>query len=128
MSTNTDILNGLTASNAGYGAIASTTTTNHTAVDTDEMVGVMFVYSVLARTDGTYAVKLQDSPDNSTWTDLDSDQYVSGGGTFSTSAVGVSTIGCFGVDRYVRAVTTSTSVTTGATVSIIALGSDILAS
>lgn len=128
MSTNTDILNGLTASNAGYGAIASSTTTNHTAVDTDEMLGIMFVYSVLARTDGTYAVKLQDSPDNSTWSDLSADQYVSGGGTFSSSAVGVNTIGCFGVDRYVRVVTTSTSVTSGATVSIIAIGADCLAS
>jgi len=128
MSTNLDVSNGLTAVAAGYGAINSNTTTNHTSVDTSTMLGVMFVYRVLVRTDGTYAVKLQHSPDNSTWADVAADQYVATGGTFSTTAVGVSQLGCTGVDRYVRVVTTSTSVTTGATVEVTAIGCDQLAS
>lgn len=126
MSTNSDLYNNLGAAKAVFAAIASNTTTNGDAVATNTYDSVMFVFSVLSRTDGTYAVKIQESDDGSTgWSDIGTDNY--NGSQLSVAAVGVSTIGCFGVKKYVRLVVTSTSVTTGATVSGIAVGHKLIA-
>lgn len=79
----------------------------------DALVGVL---SVGAWTDGTHTFKLQDSPDNSTWTDVAA-TYLQGSFTPITSAGqqnAVQKVGYLGLQRYVRAVDTVASATTGA--------------
>jgi hypothetical protein len=79
----------------------------------DALVGVL---SVGAWTDGSHAWKLQDSPDNSTWTDVAA-VYLQGAfttiaGTGQQNAL--QKVGYLGIQRYVRAVSTVSGTTTGA--------------
>jgi len=79
----------------------------------DSLVGVL---AVGAWTDGTHTFKLQDSPDNSVWTDVAA-LYLQGSFTAITSTGqqnAVQKVGYSGVQRYVRAVDTVASATTGA--------------
>lgn len=86
-----------------------------------EALEILFEFG--AWTDGTHTPKLQDSPDNSTWTDVAAANEV---GTLSavTSAGTASTIqrmAYLGTQRYVRGVVTVSGATTGAVYGITAL-------
>jgi hypothetical protein len=82
---------------------------------------LMFIMFAGQITDGTYVFKLQDSPDNSTWTDVVAAKYQQGPSvasfTSATPAGTVCKLGYLGNDsgasRYVRAVVTVTGATTG---------------
>jgi len=79
-------------------------------------------------TDGTYTFKLQDSPDNSTWTDVPA-TYVQGPSVASFTsgtAVGATTkLGYLGnaagASRYVRLVVSGATITTGGFITAIAM-------
>lgn len=93
-----------------------TGTINGTGVDTQGYESALCVVDVGAWTDGSHTLKLQDSPDNATWTDTPAaDQQ----GVFTpiTSAGQQNTpqrVGYVGSRRFVRAVSTVTGTTTGA--------------
>lgn len=109
-------------------AITTDTTTNSDGVDTADFEGgIMFALTINAYTDGTYVMTLQDSPDDSVWTALDSDKVIGPAVSLAaaTSASGglASTLGAFSHERYVRASIVSTSTTSGATPSIVSIAS-----
>lgn len=69
-----------------------------------------------AWTDGTHTPKMQDSPDNSTWTDVSS-TYLQGAFTAVSSSAGqnkVQKVGYMGIQPYVKVVVTVSGATTGA--------------
>lgn len=76
---------------------------------------MLFIHGVTNRTDGTYTANLQESDDDSTWSDVPDDRIQgsegSGISSNSTFVYGVHTS-----SRYVRCQVISTSVTTGATI------------
>ena len=87
-----------------------TTTANGTGVDLLGFSQAAAVSVAGAITDGTHALKLQDSDDNSTWADVASEQ-LSGAFTNLTSSAGGSAaqeVGYLGSKRYLRAVATVT--------------------
>lgn len=106
-------------------------TTNGTAVD---LLSVnngnnSCMFSVVAGqiTDGTHTFSLQDSPDNSTWTNVAA-PYIQGAGQSFTSATASGAVvklgylgNANGNSRYVRLVSTVTSATTGGYYSAIAV-------
>lgn len=61
-------------------------------------------------TDGTHAVKLQDSDDNSTWADVSSGNRTGSFTSLTSSSGGGATqeVGYLGIKRYLRVVTTVT--------------------
>jgi hypothetical protein len=72
--------------------------------------------TVGAWTDGTHTPKIQDSPDNTTWTDVAA-TYLQGSFTAisgSGQQNAVQKVGYLGLQRYVRAVVTVSGATTGA--------------
>lgn len=95
-----------------------TSSVNGTGVDLANYSGNMFFVGFGVVTDGTFTPKLQDSPDNSTFTDVAAADQV---GTFTavTSSSGGSAqqeVGYIGGQRYVRVVITVATATTGALV------------
>ncbi len=129
-----DVINRVSAAAAltPKAAINTNTTTNGVAVDLMALNngnnGLVFLIEAGVITDGTYVFKLQDSPDNSTWTDVPAAYVQASGATTWTSAITSGTtlkIGYLGnvtvANRYVRLVVTSTGVTTGAFIAAIAL-------
>ena|SRR5579859_938191 len=99
---------------------ARTATANSTGIDRTAFEGsadaLVAVLDVGAWTDGTHTFKLQDSPDNSTWTDV-ATTYLQGSFT-AISGTGqqnkAQKVGYLGTQRYVRAVDTVSGATTGA--------------
>lgn len=93
-------------------SIASSTTTNGTGADFQTAAVRFQEFAVVQAgtiTDGTYAIKLQESTDNSTWTDIS-------GATASLTTTNASSntiIAFYRTKRYLRAVVTSTGVTSG---------------
>ena len=87
---------------------------NGTGVDLQGFDSALCVVSVGACTDGTHTPKLQDSPDNSTWSDVVAAQ-LDGAFTAITTANAntVQAVGYIGGQRYVRAVMTVAGATTG---------------
>src|SRR5271154_4747581 len=79
----------------------------------DALVAVL---AVGAWTDGTHTFKLQDSPDNSTWTDVPAGllqgSFTAISGTGQQNAL--QKVGYLGTAQYVRAVDTVSGATTGA--------------
>jgi len=98
--------------------ISSNTTLNGVAVDLSTIangkVRVIANIGVGARTDGTYAIKLQDSADGGTFADLTT---VVGNAANITSTNTVRRLTATEFRRFIRVVYTSTSVTVGAQVS-----------
>lgn len=109
-------------------AINSNTTTSGATIDTFpdiQYYGLEIVIRSTAYTDGTYTPNLQDSPDGTTWTDVDNSFMIPDDGTAESGAVingnnQIKRIGYIGKNRYVRLQIVSTSVTTGATLSALA--------
>ena len=86
--------------------------------------GIMFVCAAPDLTDGSYAIKFQDSPDNSVWTDVPADKLIGSLPTIITQTEALDNaprVGIFSNNQWVRAVVTSTSVTTGARITIYAI-------
>lgn len=83
---------------------------------------VMFSIFTGTITDGTTAITMQDSPDNSAWTAVDS-SFVQGTlpSIVLTDDDKVFDIGYTGAQRYVRIVATTTGATTGGTFGAIAI-------
>lgn len=89
---------------------AKTTTTTTSGVDLAGFESVAVILSAGVITDGTHTPKLQDSPDNSTWTDVAAANQ-SGTLTALTSGAGGSAnqeVGYLGTQRYLRFVMTVT--------------------
>ena len=98
--------------------ISSDTTTNGTGVDVRDYDGAMVVFqSNDAITDGAFALKLQESDDDSTYTDVDSSEQIRTLSNFSSSAEGIQQVGYVGNKRYLRPVITTTSTSSGGIVS-----------
>lgn len=100
------------------GDITTNTDTLTTALDITQASGGAFFVNATAYTDGTYALSMEDSNDNSTFAAVSSDYIY---GTVEFSAAGVYKIGYNGGKEYVKLKITSTSVTTGATVSVLGI-------
>lgn len=106
------------------------TSTNGTAIDLTSVNNGSnaLVFSVVAGviTDGTWTFKLQDSPDNSTWTDVAAPyvQTQSASWTSATASGTCTKLGylgnAVGSQRYVRLVVLGASPTTGAFITAIA--------
>lgn len=92
---------------------ARTASANGTGVDLSGFTECAAVLITGIRTDGTHAIKLQDSPDNSSFTDIPAAQL---SGAFAADVVSTTTVevGVLSSARYVRAVATVSGTTTGA--------------
>jgi hypothetical protein len=97
---------------------ATTATRNGTGVDLQSYESASVQLSVGAWTDGSHTPKLQESSDNSAWSDVAaSDQLgsftaITGAGQASAEQI----VGYVGSKRYIRAVVTVTGATTGAVI------------
>lgn len=117
-----DIASDLGVTIAMVATITTDTVTNGSAIDTAHFdSGVMFFIDASAWTDGTYALSLEDSPDNSVWTAVPAAKLILPGGAVSISAAtsagdDLGRIGAFSTNQYVRIVVTSTGTTSGATI------------
>lgn len=122
-----DVYNRITGAPALVPTAARTTSANGTAVDMTAYNANGLTFLVLAGTitDGTHTFSLQDSPDNSTWTNVAS-PFIQQGATVaftsSTTSGAVLKFGYLGLNRYVRLVCTVTgSPATGGFYSAIAV-------
>lgn len=94
--------------------IATDTTTNGDGVDVRDYDAVMAVFeSNDTIADGDFALKIQESDDDVTYTDVDSSEQIGTLSDFTSSNEGVQSVGYVGNKRYVRAVITSTSTSSG---------------
>lgn len=104
-------------------SISSNTTTHAGAsVDKQQTTGgdwrsVLFLVTAGTITDGTYTLKVMDSPDNSTFTDVTATDMVLGPSSTITATGGTAEIEYVGNQRYVRLSIVSTGVTTGGAIS-----------
>jgi hypothetical protein len=107
------------------GAISSNTTTAGTAIDLTGYNSLTFVIQSGTLTDGTYTPKIEESSDNSTFTEVTDTTKLLGtiaGATFaSTDDNAVKTIGYIGNKPYVKLSIVSTSVTSGGTLGATAI-------
>jgi hypothetical protein len=96
-----------------------TTSVNGSGVDLANYGGNAFAFVCGANTDGTHTPKLQDSADNSTFSDVVAADQV---GTLSALAANtIQKVSYIGSKRYVRAVITVTgSPSTGANIAVVA--------
>lgn len=107
--------------------IATDTDTNSTGFDLKDFFIALFVMTVGTYTDGDFTMKLQDSPDDSVWTDVPAGDTINvdvdndTNATTILAAAGTKKLGYIGVKRFVRAVVTSATTTTGATVGVMAI-------
>lgn len=108
-------------------SITTNTTTNAgAAVDMFQTTGgdwraCLFLVTGGTITDGTYTLKIMDSPDNSTFTDVSGVGNVQGPSSTITATGGTAEISYTGNQRYVRLSVVSTAVTTGGAISARAL-------
>jgi hypothetical protein len=82
---------------------AGTTTGNGTAVDLNGSYAAKHVVSCDAFT-ADITLKLQDSPDNSVWTDVAASKMIGGANSLVFTATGKDQIGGFDLQRYQRLV------------------------
>lgn len=103
-------------------AITSNTTTNGTGVDLKGFESCDFAIASGTLTDGSYAVTVQESDDNSTFADAAAVDLLGSNPSFASTDDNVlKTVGYRGSKRYVRIKVVSTSVTTGGTVAAVAI-------
>lgn len=101
---------------------------NGTTVDLaqfgNDFESALFILNIGTITDGTHVAKLQDSPDGTTWTDVDAahteGQAVSLGTVDSNTVAALGYLGG-GSARYVRLVLTTTGATTGGVIGAVAV-------
>ena len=78
-----------------------------------------------AVTDGTHTVKIQESPDNSTWTDVPAGSVMGDSGVFATAQANTTQrLVYLGSMRYIRAAVTTAGATVGGVVSAIVVMKD----
>ena len=118
-----DLYNNVQAAEAFGAAVSSDTTTSGPAVDMRGFRSAMFVLHAVLYTDGTYTPNLQDSDDGSTWADV-AGTYLAGSEAAVDADGAVSKVGYVGKKRYARLQVVSTSTSSGATLSGIALLGD----
>ncbi len=100
----TDVQNSLTPA-------ARTATANGTGVDLTGFASAEIAFVVGTITDGTHTPSVQESDDNSTYTNVAAADLI---GTLAALATGVNQrVGYRGIKRYVRAVSTVAGATTG---------------
>lgn len=127
-----DIYNRLSAVQAlAPAAKIAAATTNGAAVDlmsvNNGSNALLFAIEAGVITDGTFTFKLQDSPDNSTWTDVPAAyvQTASPSWTSATAIGATAKIGYLGntggANRYVRLVVLGSGYTTGGFITAIAI-------
>lgn len=105
-----DLKNNLTVAQS-LAPAARTATENGTGADLAGYEGVVVVFDVGTITDGTHTPSVQESNDNTTFTDVAVSDLI---GTLSNLASNtVQTIGYVGTKRYIRAVSTVAGATTG---------------
>ncbi len=94
-------------------SVTSNTTRNGTGIDTANAVSVTFVFTAGGVTDGTYTNHIEESDDNSTFTDVATDRLT---GTLTALSAGnlIDKVGVHPTKKYVRAVSVSTGTTSGA--------------
>lgn len=107
-------------------AVRTNGTVNGTTVDTvtggTSFRAAMLIVLTGTMTDGTAAVKLQDSDDGSTWADVAADQVQ--GSAISIPSTGDDSVfeqGYLGSRRYLRAVVTTSGATSGGTLGAVIL-------
>jgi len=101
------------------------TTTNGVSVDTQGYESIMLVYGVGALTDGDYTPLVQESSDNSNWSNVADADLIGAEADKALSVDNtVSKIGYKGNERYVRASVVSANTTTGADVFAVAVQGD----
>lgn len=119
-----DLVNVIGASTS-LAPAARTTTANGTGIDLSGFNSAVVLLVVGAITDGTHTPKVQESDDNSTYTDVAAADLIG-----SLSALTASTnqkVGYKGNKRYIRAVTTITgSPSTGGIYSAVVLRGDAI--
>lgn len=102
---------------------ARTSAGNGTGVDTANYNGVVAVFECGALTDGTHTPVMQESDDNSAWSDVAAGSLI---GTLAVmTANTVQKVGYLGIKRYVRCKYTVTGATTGAVTSGLIVGSTV---
>ena len=100
--------------------ISSDTTTNGFTIDTANFDGGIMLFLLMTEyTDGDYQIVLQDSPDDSVWTNIPTNKLILPDGAITLSAIAaagdeIKRLGAFSTERYVRMTVVSTSTTTGA--------------
>lgn len=98
-------------------SISSDTTTNVTGIDVSGKAAVVIDLFTGAYTDGTYTPNVQESDDNSTFTDVPS-THVVGAETALGAANTVVSIGVQTAKKYVRVQIVSASTSSGAVVGV----------
>jgi len=91
---------------------ARTASANGTGVDLQGYDGALAIITADTITDGTHTPKLQESDDNSTFTDVGSTDQV-GTALVAITAASVQRIAYIGAKRYIRVVVTVSGATTG---------------
>lgn len=101
-------------------------TANGTSVDLAGVRGNSVVLIPGTWTDGTHSPKLQESADNSTWTDVAAaDQWGSFSAITSAGTAVTQEVSYLGAKRYIRAVMTVSGATTGLGYAIIVVTSGV---
>lgn len=99
-------------------AIATDTTTFSNSFDTANFEeGIMFLINCSAYTDGSYQILVQESPDDSVWTNVIDEKYITDPLTIAAAQVAtdaVPKVGVFSTKRYLRLAIVSTGTTSGA--------------
>lgn len=94
--------------------ISSNTTTNGTGVDVRDYDAVVVSFeSNDAVADGIYVLGVEESDDNSTFTDVASADLIGTVANFTASSEGIRWQGYIGIKRYIRASIVSTSTSSG---------------
>lgn len=101
-------------------AITANSTVAGNSIDTKGFESLTFLYEVGARTDGTFTVLIQDSDDDSTFTDV-VDTFLIGTESAINTANTIKKIGYVGKKRYVKLSFVASAITSGATVSATAI-------
>jgi hypothetical protein len=103
--------------------VAKTTTFNSASVDMQDFRSLVFLLHVGVLTDGTFTPKLEESDDDSTFTDVAAADVE---GTLAAAADGVSQyVGYKGVKRYARlTVTVTGSPSTGCVLGVAGIAGD----
>ncbi|MEW6583259.1 MAG: hypothetical protein AB1416_10925 [Actinomycetota bacterium] len=112
MSSRTNIAQDLGIVQSLHPAARTNATHNGTGVDLAGYEGALVKFDVGAVTDGTHAPKIQESDDNSTYTDVAAADL--SGALANLASNTPQKQGYIGRKRYIRAVITTTGATTGA--------------
>lgn len=100
-------------------AVSANGATSGEIIDTKGFGSIVFVPFTGTLTDGTYTLSIQEG-DNSALSDAATATDIIGSAALSTSN-SVGSVGYYGKKRYVRAVVTASSVTTGGSVGAVAV-------